>query len=197
MPEMPWDTLTPAAERIMRERYDGRTQTINELMQVLGVSRARIHTWAARLHLCKARAHDWTAEEDAYLEEFGPRLPYHRLATYLHRTPGAVKRRLEVLQGGKVREGYTINSLARALGVSERLIESWRDKGWLRMRRRQSNRPADFWLITDDDLVVFLLKHGEHVRVYWDEIRWNWLLSVLRSGRRTLRTLKLEDEEAS
>ncbi len=194
------DLLTDYARRLLLERYDGTTGAIDELVRLLGVPRQRIHSWARRLGLTRKICLPWTAAEDAYLEEWAARLPVEQMARHLGRSWKTVRQRMDLLGATKQRAGYTVASLASALGCSEAPIRDWIARGWLKATRRQSERTSaqggDFWLITDDQLVEFVLRHGEAMRVHWTQIRWNWLISVLRGGRKTLRTVELDEERA-
>jgi hypothetical protein len=111
----------------------------------------------------------WTDEEIETLREGLVRFPLEEMAAKLHRTPNALRRKLE-------REGYSlrdircdlfsIDSLACAVRVQRSQVLSWIERGWLPAtinRRGQKNQ----YTITPEALTYLyknhlhdVLKHG-------------------------------------
>lgn len=190
--------LTLQRRNILLERYDSRPATIKALMAELEVPRPILYRWARELGLTRQHADPWTPEEDTYLEEYGGRVSWTVMQRRLGRSCESIKYRMAYIGATKLQAGYTAKSLAEALGCSEHVVGTWLARGLLRGTKRKSERTeaqgGDFWLITEQQFVDFLLKHGELVQARWDRPRWLWLLSMLRGGRKILKTPDLEDE---
>lgn len=180
------ETLTLEAERILRQKYDSRSATIRELMQELGVSRARINTWVKRLGLGRTMC-NWTPHEDDYLIQHLAHHSLEELALALKRSERSIQCRAYYLGIDKRSEGYTLLSCAEAFGCRRVVVQTWLQKGWLKGQRRATGRTPeeDYWLITDQDIADFFWEYGHVIKPEWlTPTRWLWLWNLLREAEK-------------
>lgn len=177
--------LNERQRRLLLERYDGRTETIDALLPHFpGVPRFQIKKWAAELGLARQKEPRWTEQELSYLERHIHRSRIRDIAVSLGRTETAVRLKAKRLDLRKTDEGYTMRGLCLGLGCDHRAVERWLSAGWLRGRRRHSDRsPAqggDIWLFTDKAIRQFIKAHPNEI----DPRRadWLWLVDVLVGG---------------
>jgi hypothetical protein len=173
--------LSPEGRRLLIERYDGRSSTLDYLCCELKVPRNIVKDWAGRLGLTRTSNMAWSDKEVAYLERFLPTMSMADLAEKLGRSVLAIRRKGSELGISKdFTEGYTRNSLSKALGVSCHTIDKWIDCGWLRARPRKTQQSHDHWFISDAAVREFIVKHPLAI----DPARadWLWLVDVLAGG---------------
>ena len=145
-----------AADRLMKECYDSRTETIDWLSQNLGFPRWAIKKRAQELGLARTKEKPWSDKEVAYLEANLHRLSLSVLARKLHRSVTAVALKAKRLGIRKSDEGYTVHSLAQAFGVDDHKVLRWIKQGLLKASHRNSGRPRDMYFITDRDVRRFV-----------------------------------------
>lgn len=173
--------LSDAGRRLLLDTYDGRTETVDMLTKHLQVPRWCVRRWAVQLGLSQPRKTAWTPEEERYLEANLHHMSVGRIAKKLGRTKVAVQRKAASLGISKLGEGYTIHSLADALGCARQTVTLWVERGWLKGKRRQTERPDnDIWYFSDAAVRKFIMQHPHEV----DPRRadWLWLVDVLAGG---------------
>jgi hypothetical protein len=178
--------LSDADRELLREIYDGRTETITYLSERLKVPRDTIKAWAS--HCGLTRQYDWTAKEIEYLERFYHILSLKELTVTLNKSRYSIH--LKACQMGLRRfdEGYTAASLAEALGVARSTICEWVKRGWLPNKRRKTHEPSvpqgegwEAFYFTNRDVRNFIIKHPE--RVTPTSENWLWLVDILAGGK--------------
>jgi hypothetical protein len=143
--------------RLIREHYDSRTETINWLSDKLGFPRWVIKKRAQILGVARTgERKPWSEREIAYLEANLSRLSLAVLAKKLERSLTAVALKAKRLGIKKSDEGYTARSLAQAFGVDDHKVVRWVRLGLLKASRRNSGRPRDMYLITDNEVRRFV-----------------------------------------
>ena len=184
--------------RLFMEKYDGSTETINELQRLLDVPRWVIHKWAAELGLTRQNEILWTPEEVKYLETNLYRTSVEKMAAHLGRTKVAVRVKAKRLGVNKcLQEGYTLNGLRLALGCTHFQIEKWIKNGWLRGRRRNTEKPdRDTWYFSDHAIRAFVFAHPNEINQHC--VDWLWLIDVLstNNARYGLGSLSVQYGEA-
>lgn len=164
--------LSEQGKHLLLTRYDGTTETIDELCTLLGAPRWRVKRWAQQHGLAKEKERPWQASEDAYLERFYATKSMGQLIHRLERTERAIKHRLLFLGLTKMSEGYTLQGMADAFGCSRERILSWVDRGWLRGERRQTNRPNDIWYFSEAAVRSFVKEYRKEVSRTKPDLVW-------------------------
>lgn len=174
--------LSDACRRILLERYDGRTATLDDLMRYFpGVPRWCVRKWACDLGLARRKEPLWTEEEVAFLERNLHKKRIADIARHLGRTQTAVKIKARRLGVNKTQEGYTLRGLCLGLGVDHHKVYGWVERGWLIGHRRQTDRPSgDIWWFTDAAIRKLVVQHPCEI----DPRRadWLWLVDLLAGG---------------
>lgn len=145
-----------ASDRLIRERYDSRTETICRLSKSLGVPGWAIKRRAQALGLARTKEKPWSEKETAYLESNLHRLSLAVLARKTGRSVTAVAIKAKRLGIRKIDEGYSVRSLAQAFGVDDHKIIDWINLGILTASRRNSERPRDIYFISDRAIKRFV-----------------------------------------
>ena len=145
-----------SSDRLIRERYDSSTATIELLSQKLGFPRWTIKRRAQTLGLARTKEKPWSETEAAYLEANLHRLSLAVMAKRLGRSVTAVSLKAKRLSIKKSDEGYTARSLALAFGVDDHKVVHWVELGVLKASRRNSERPNDMYLISDREVQRFV-----------------------------------------
>ena len=144
------------ADRLLREYYDSRTETIDWLSQKLGFPRWAVKKRAQELGLARTKEMPWSEKEVSYLEMNLHRLSLAVLARKLGRSVTAVGLKAKRLGIKKSDGGYTASSLAQAFGVDDHKVVRWVRLGLLRASRRNSGRPRDMYFISDREVRRFV-----------------------------------------
>lgn len=178
-------TLTVPMRTLLLARYDGRSETIDELCRRFGnVPRWRVRKWAADLGLARQKEPPWSEGDARYLEANLYRSSVADIARHLGRTQTAVRLKAKRLGLSKSGEGYTQRQLALGLGCDDHKVRRWVDAGWLRGSRRQTERcdaqGGDMWYFSDAAVRAFVRDHPNEV----DPRRadWVWLVDVLTNS---------------
>lgn len=145
-----------ASDRLIRERYDGRTQTIEQLSKKLGFPRWIIKRRAQTMGLSRTKEKLWSEKEIAYLEANLHRLSVAVLARKLGRSLTAVALKAKRLGIRKSGEGYTARSLAQAFGIDDHKVVHWVQLGLLKASFRNSERSHDMYFIPDQEVERFI-----------------------------------------
>lgn len=164
--------LTDQARRILRDTYDSRTETIDQLVVTLQVPRHTVKRWARQLGLARTKPRRWTPEEDAYLDQNLSRRSVERMALHLRRTVTAVALRAKRLRITKSDEGYTSESLALALGVDGHKVRRWIAGGVLRATRRHTRRENDTYYISDNAVRDFVVDYPGEINLRMVDSLW-------------------------
>lgn len=179
--------LAPNTRALILARYDGRTETIDDLTRRLGVPRWRVKRWAYELGLGRLnpKQPNWTEDEVQYLERVMARMSIRRIAKALGRTETAVLLKAKRLGLRKSGEGYTLRGLCEGLGCDHHKVHQWVAAGWLRGTRRHSERTeangGDMWLFTA--LAIRQLVRDHPLEVDPRHVDWVWLVDILTNGK--------------
>lgn len=187
--------LDEPGRRLLLARYDGKSETIDELAKRLAVPRTIVKYWAREIGLARRKEPRWTPEDEAYLEQNLHKSSIDAIAKRLGRTKTAVKlkaKRLGVNKCGQ--QGYTMRGLCLGLGCSHHTVLKWLEKGWIKGRHRHTERADhDVWCFSDDAIRKFILQHPNEI----DQRRfdWLWVVDVLAGGLGELGTMYGESEQ--
>lgn len=178
-------------------QYGSVSQSIDYLVERLGVPRHVIKNWGQDMGLARIKERNWTPEELAYLEKYyqkpaGKRAAIADIAKHLGRTITSVRIKAKRMKYHReTGDAYTIRGLADALGCDPHKIQRWIDNKWLyapRDKSREDGRRA----IQAHEIRLFILRHPHEV----DPRRadWLWLLTILVGNK--IQTRKKQDEKA-
>jgi hypothetical protein len=170
-----------ASNRLIREHYDSRTETINWLSQKLGFPRWAIKKKAQVLGLARTKEKPWS-EETAYLEANLHRLCVGTITRKLHRTTTAVALKARRLGIRKKDEGYTARALAQAFGVDDHKVVCWVELGLLKASRRNSGRSRDMYFISDREVKRFVTTYPTQFDLR--RVEPVWFIDLLAGIRR-------------
>ena len=167
---------------LIRDRYDSRTETIDELARLLRVPRWVIRHRASRLGVTRRSEPRWTPDDEAYLQANLRRLSVGGLARKLGRSPTAIALKAKRLGLRKRNGGYTLRSLALGFGVEQHAVARWVREGMLTARRRNSGRERDMYLISDRAVREFVRRHPLSFDVR--RVDQLWFIDLLTNGLR-------------
>lgn len=158
--------MTDRARSMILNEYDSKNR--REIARRLAVPPWIVSKWAGDLGVRRVKEKPWTSEQVAFLERNVSTMGWKRLSRELGRSVCAIKLKAKRLRCGKiVRDGYTAHMLTGLFGVDHRAIERWIGRGWLKARRRRTDRtPAqggDAYFITDRSLRRFICKHPDEI----------------------------------
>lgn len=177
--------LDKPGRRLILARYDGTSKVIDELMQHFpGYPRYIIKKWGRELGLARQKEPRWTEHEITYLEHNLYKKRLGDIAKHLRRTETAVRLKAKRLGMNKTQEGYTMRGLCLGLGIDHHKVEKWLANGWIKARRRGSDRTpeqgGDIWYFSDKAIKDFIRHHPEEI----DPRRadWLWLVDILVGG---------------
>lgn len=187
--------LDEPGRHLIRAKYDGRTETIDELADRLHVPRWVVMRWARDMGLTRRKEPMWTQEETNYIERYIHKASIAAIAKHLGRTQTAVQSKAKRIGINKHQEGYTMTGLCQGLGCDEKTIKKWIERGWLRGQRRKTERTegqGDIWYFSDTAIRELVRKHPEEI----DPRRaiWLWLVDVLLGGLGSLQGNRGESE---
>jgi transcriptional regulator with XRE-family HTH domain len=134
---------TPELDAILREGYargwSGAREAVNR------IQRLRPKWWShiiwdrakqlgfKKTYVCERPP--WSAADDAALMDFAQEQSVKTIASWLHRTESAARKRFSVLgESARVRDNYTQLELARDLRVSPKTVRRWEAAGVLQRR---------------------------------------------------------------
>lgn len=176
--------LDEPGRHLILARYDGRTGTIDELAERLRVPRWQVRKWGAQLGLARQKEPPWSADEIAYLEAHLSRTSVKRIASRLGRSATAVRLKAKRLGVRKSGEGYTMRALCEGLGCDHHKVARWIELGWLKGKRRQTERSAiqggDMWYFSDRAIRRLVSAHP--IEIDPRRVDWVWLVDVLTSS---------------
>lgn len=175
--------LDEPGRRLIRAKYDGRTETIDELAERLHVPRWVVMRWARGLGLTRRKEPPWTQEEEDYLQRYLHKASLASIAKHLGRTQTAVQSKAKRLGMNKHQEGYTMSGLCMGLGCDPQTVKKWIERRWLRGQRRKTERTegqGDIWYFSDAAIRELVRKHPEEVDPRHAD--WLWLVDVLLGG---------------
>jgi hypothetical protein len=122
---------------------------------------------------------EWTAEDDAYLQERIGVMAVRAISRALKRSMGSVRARAARLElSERVKEGYNISDLVAVLGVSPGTVGGWMRRGLLGAVQERAG------LRTSEDAVVQFLRRypGEYDLRRVDQV---WFKSMIFSAARS------------
>lgn len=191
--------LSEQGRRLLLAKYDGSTASIDELMTYFpGYPRHVIRKWGGALGLARQKEPRWSPEDEAYLERNLHRKSLGEIARHLGRTKTAVTLKAKRLGVNKTQEGYTMRGLCLGLGCDHHKVERWLQLGWIKGKRRHSERKADvdIWYFSDGAIRDLVINHPLEI----DPRRadWLWLVDLLVGGAHNgMGSLRDEREAAS
>lgn len=162
--------------------YGNTTDSIDYLVDKLGIPRNRLRRWAAAMGLTRTRDDHWTPEDLAYLQEnyqrpSGKRASIKSIAAHLGRTEAAVRLKAKRMKFRRTTgDVYTVHGLADALGCDWHKIERWIQLGWLGApldKSRDDGRRA----IKPDEIRRFIIAYPSEID--HRKADWIWLLDIL------------------
>lgn len=167
-------------DRLIRQRYDSRTETITELAAILRVPRWVVRRRAQELGLARCKERPWTEEEEEFLEANLSHLAVLTLARRLRRSPTAIAVKAKRL-GLRKRDGaYTARAVAQGFGVDDHAVVRWIDAGMLKARRRNSGRPRDMYFISDRAVKDFV--RGYPLAFDLRKVDQLWFMDLVTDG---------------
>lgn len=176
--------LDDRGRQLLIAKYDRSSAAIDELVQTLHVPRRTIIKWAQQLGLTKPKEGHWTEEEDTYIERNMHRSSVANIAKKLNRTKTAVTLRAHRLGINKcLQEGYTLSALCMAFGCSQAKVSRWIELGWLKGKRRHTERERDVWYFTDHNVRHFVMHHPGEIDQH--KVDFIWLIDVLTGDANT------------
>ena len=172
---------TEAELQIIRDLYDGSSFKFSKIIRLIG--RHKYPRWyigriAREMGLGRVIEPDWTAAEEAYVDEHYPKMGLKALRRGLihngmfPRSTTAIKlkiRRLGIHASDG--DGFTMRGLQNFLwgGLEQHhIIARWIEKGWLKGKRRGTLRKAgkqggDTWSFSPEWVRAFIIAHPEEI----------------------------------
>jgi hypothetical protein len=139
-------------------------QRVDKVVTMTRFPRQAVHKEARRQSLSSTHA-IWSEIEKQYLRDHAGEMTVSQIAAILHRGVDTTYQMVNKLGfSARVREGYTMKDLRQALGISDKKINRWLDRGWLCLNT--------VGRIAEKDLLQFLREHSEEyslkrVDEYW------------------------------
>jgi hypothetical protein len=177
--------LTDWGRQLILSQYDGTSEHIDELARRLQVPRWTVKKWGQQLGMARQKEPFWTPEDEAFLERNLHNKSIAEIAKTLGRTKTAVKLKAKRIGVNKtMQEGYTMRGLCMALGCDHHKVERWLEYGWLKGKRRKTERSkaqgGDVWYFTDRDIRKLIVMHPTEID--HRRIDWLWMVDLLAGG---------------
>ena len=176
---------TPEEDAFIRAQYDvSIPERSKEIASALGVPQWKVNRRAGQMGLSRPKERPWTADEVQYLENHYHRTAIRTVAKHLGRSVTAVRLKAKRLGYRKYAEGYTVSSLAAALGVEAHWVQSRIKDGQIAAARRHTERTArqggDALLITEGAVLAFIRDHTYEIDLR--KVDHLWFLDTIREG---------------
>lgn len=124
---------------------------------------------------------DWSADDEAFLLDHLGSRHVHWIAMQLGRSLASVVMKTKHMKISRAfREGYTLRELELCFGIDHRAIQGWVKDGKLAIDRRGTDRDRDAWLVTDEQILVFVRDHPMAFRL--DKVDQRWFMDLITSG---------------
>jgi hypothetical protein len=184
---------TPAIDEAIRGGYrrqrQGDRQALQAVSRQIAWSRSAVCKRGAELGVTRAKERPWIAEEQELLERFGHLAPSgirrEFVAAGFCRSIAAIQIKLNRTRIKQNLDGYSANSLGRALGVDAHKILTWIRRGLLTAERRGTDRTevqgGDTWWISDRAVKRFILRAPEEIDLA--RVEKIWFLDLLTGGK--------------
>ena len=169
-------------DRMIRSRYDSRSETITAISRALRVPRWAVKKRAQQLGMVRCKDRQWSREEEEFLEASLPRLSLHTIARKLRRSLTAVRLKAKRLGLRKSDGAFTARAVALGFGVDDHAVLRWINGGLLKAQRRHSDRDHDMYFISDRCLREFVVKHPLEFDVR--KVDQLWFIDLLTDGLR-------------
>lgn len=184
--------ITPAMHDTIRSAYQDDTGNgqINDLAILLGLSRWRVTRYAVEQGWIARQKKEpvWSERELSILHQnahLTPRVIQRRLKKYgYHRSEIGIvikRKRMRFLQN---LNGHSACSVAQCLGVDIHVVSNYIKKGWLKARKRGTDRTAiqggDHWYIKDKDIRDFI--RDSVAVIDFRKLDKYWLIDLLAGG---------------
>jgi len=190
MPEKKY-YLTEEVRLLLLEKYDGTSNTITKLAQQVGVPRFMIKQWAGKMKITHPSQGEWTQAQIDDLYRYLHKIPLSELAVKINRSVAAIRLKCVKLGISKTTQGgYTLSTLAEALGCSHHRVEHWISTGKMRASRRNTERrERDYYCISDAAVRDFIRRYP--LEIDPTKADWLWLVDVLAGGENGLGELTI------
>jgi hypothetical protein len=134
---------TPALDDQLRQIYADNASNRMQLSKALrafklrsGFPRVTISSRAMQLRITVGTRHPWTREHDCLLQQMAGKRSLEFMANTLHRSIVSIHSRLVILKlSYRYTEGYSRIELRSVFGASQRAIERWINRGWIKFSR--------------------------------------------------------------
>lgn len=191
----------PSNERIDRmlfEHYSKRLEngghprsllSNREIGEKIGWPKHRVANRARELGLARVKEHPWSAEELALLEKiahFTPAVIAKRFAKRgFNRSANGIKVKLTRLGLKSASDFYSATVCSKLLGVDQHLVSRWIRLGYLKARRKDTERSSaqggDEYLINDVWVRAFVQQHPTAFDVR--KVDQMWFLNLVFEGK--------------
>ena len=184
--------LSDERKRLMREIYDGKSETITRLCAQWRVPRSTLKQWAQIIGVAKPRTNRaWTEQEDHDLEMWLPRMEIVSIARKMNRSISSVALRVRYLRISKrPASGYNLDDLMEAFGCWDKVIRKWVDRGWLKGEQKNG-----VWHFSEQAVRSFMIRHPLEINQH--AICWEWSVDILAGGRHGIGALEAPKDESS
>jgi hypothetical protein len=174
--------LDDRGRQLIYDLYDGTSERTDLIQKHMPhVPRSIIRMWACQMGKAHSRGPRWTSEEDKFLKRNLGKLQIQEIAKKLGKGITTVTDRAHKLGlYKKGREGYTLNDLVLGLGVADKTVRKWAEKGWLKGKKQTIAINRVVWNFTDKNIRDFIFAHPEQInpRKLTNE-QWIWLVDIL------------------
>ena len=163
--------LTEQEMSVILRDYDGRTETIDKIVNLLGDKYPRWHIRkvAAENGLSRPdKVRPWAEKDEDFLVKHYSTMCIATLCKRLKRSRTAIalkKKRLGLAKNG---DGFTMHQITGITGADHHKIRKWIDKGWLKAKHKNTERTeaqGDMWHVKSDDMRSFLIEHWEEIDI--------------------------------
>jgi transposase-like protein len=181
--------MTDEQRALLIQMYDSKSATITYLAETFNVPRFTIRIWASQLGIANKGRREWSQKDLEYLATHYCTMAVEDIALKLHRSVTAIRRKASDLGINKLSDGYTVQSLREAFGCTTYTIQKWIDLGWLKAKKRKSERKenSDYWFISDDSVRSFIKDHWNEIDQH--KVYWPWLRDMVFGGEKGLGSL--------
>ena len=151
--------------RQILRRYDGRSETITELVKKFRCARHNIRATAFANGYCTTRKRkSWSPREDAYIKENWGRISGDEMCAALGRTYNSINLRRKRLGAWSTRDrtdSYCIRDLEQLTGIDHRYWHDFESRGWLRIFNQFGRSEVTAVCVTTESIKALLNEHPE------------------------------------
>jgi hypothetical protein len=151
---------TPEDLDLVKQKYDGTSETTKVLEQLIGASHAAIKQKAIILGITRRQRPEraWTEEEIDKLEKLTPLYSPYKVGEMLKRTVHAIRAKQNELKFSPLhREWYYLVEVAKITGIHLSVLTRLVNSGKLKAQRYGANDKR--WQIRPQDLKLFIMRY--------------------------------------